>query len=648
MTAMFRGRTAIATASGLLIVVGLVSGYFAPHAVISDVAMVAAAVIAGFGIARRALTELWSRRVGIELLVTIAVTGALVIGEYWEAAAVTFLFVLGAVLEAATLGRTRKAVGQLLDLTPTVATVIRAGQQVVVDAYDVAVSELVLVKAGARVPVDGVVVAGHAAIDEASITGESMPVEKSPGDHVFAGTVIAASGTSTVLQVRATGTGDDTTLARIIDRVEQAQESKAPAQRTMERFASWYTPLVVVLAVVVYAATREVELALTLLVIACPGALVISMPVTYVAGIGRAARRGILVKGGQHLEAAAGITAVALDKTGTITTGKPNLVHRESFLTGGDSGEVLRWAAIAETGSEHPLAAPILTAARQAGITLPAQVPAVTTFPGGGVTATWQGQQVLVGNANLMVEHGIEITDSHRQAIGRQAGAGRTPILVAVDNRVLGLLAVADTVRTDAATSLARLTRLGVTEVAMLTGDDPAVANVVAAEVGIGNVQAALLPEAKLDAIAALQQRGHRVAMIGDGVNDAPALAHADIGVAMGGTGAAVAVETADVALMTDDLGRLAELIYLARRTRNVLIQNVTLALLTVGALIGGVLFAGTTMAQGMLIHEVSVLIVVLNAVRLLRVNTAPRGVDRQAAELANVSPQPVPDTVTV
>src|SRR5690625_4264974 len=647
---LLRRRLAALISSGALIIVGWIARWFAlptPSSAqwLFGTAMVAAAVIAGSGIARRAVQELLARRLGIEVLVTIAVTGALIIGEYWEAAAVTFLFVLGSALEAATLGRTRNAVEKLLDLTPNTAIVVRNGQQVEVDAYDVGPGEEVLIKPGGRIPVDGEVTAGHSAIDESSITGESAPAEKLRGSKVFAGTTLAG-GTSGLLHISATGIGDDTTLARIIERVEEAQEAKAPAQRAMERFATWYTPAVVVLAILTFVLTRNIETALTLLVIACPGALVISMPVTFVAGIGRAANRGILVKGGQYLEAAGKLDTIAFDKTGTLTAGRPELIAHTSISAEHSDADILRWAAIAETGSEHPLATPILEAARASKLSLPAHADSTRTEPGRGVIATWDGREITVGSPTFLAPNIAELPTSQRAALTaaleEHTGAGRTTVLVALDDTVIGLLAIADHIRSTSRPALGALSRLGITDTIMLTGDDERVASAVASQLGISQVRAGLLPEDKLDVISDLNSRGKVTAMIGDGVNDAPALAAADVGLAMGAGGTAVAVETADVALMTDDLSRVAELVYLARRTRAVLIQNVVIALATVFLLIAGVLFAGTTMAVGMLVHELSVLVVVANAVRMLRARTQPRKWLRLQNESARKS-QPAP-----
>ena len=582
---------------------------------LSDLLMLAAAVVAGHGIVVKALRALSARVVGIDLLVSIAAIGAILIGNFWEAAAVTFLFSVGHALEAATLNKTRSALAELVAVAPDTAVVMRDGEQQEVPAHQVRMGEIVLVKNGAKVPVDGQVVSGTGAIDEASITGESIPVEKSKSDQVFAGTVSRGG----FLQVLATGIGADTTLARIIHRVEEAQDAKARTQSFIDRFSKWYTPAVMVLALVAGLATGDIVLALTLLVIACPGALVISIPVAIVAGIGRAARKGILIKGGEFLETSARISVVAVDKTGTLTEGRPQLTDVVVLEPSMDRADVLRWAAAAEAGSEHPLARPILETAREEGVG-PDGVPGtVTPVPGKGIVSDIDGRRVLIGNPPLLDQFGVSDDVGAAGAAQELAAAGRTPMIVAVDQQVIGVIAVADQLREDAAEMVARLHAAGVKKVVMLTGDTRLVAESVAKTVGIDEVHASLLPEDKLDAVAKLQREGHVVAMVGDGVNDAPALATANIGVAMGAAGSAVAVETADIALMGDNLLRLPQAIGLARRTVSVMRQNIFIALATVVVLLAGVFAGGVTMSLGMLVHEGSVLVVILNAMRLMR-----------------------------
>ena len=603
---------------------------------LANLLMLAAAVVAGYGIVVSAIRALSTKMISIDLLVSVAAIGAVIIGNFWEAAAVTFLFSVGHALEAATMNKTRSALAELVAVAPDTAVVMRDGEQHEIPAHQVRMGEIVLVKNGAKVPVDGQVVAGNAGLDEASITGESIPVEKTKGDSVFAGT-ISRSG---FLQVLATGVGADTTLARIIHRVEEAQDAKARTQAFIDRFSTWYTPAVFILALLAGLITEDVVLALTLLVIGCPGALVISIPVAIVAGIGRAARNGILIKGGEYLETSAKISAVAVDKTGTLTEGRPQLtdiVVLDDTMTDTD---VLRWAAAAEAGSEHPLARPILDSARDRGVA-PTGLPGkVTPVAGKGIVTAVGDRRVLIGNAPLLEQYGVTDNTGSDEAANELAAQGKTPMIVAVDDAVIGVIAVADQIRADAANMVASLHDAGVEKVVMLTGDTRLVAEAIGKATGIDEIHASLLPEDKLDAVAAMQRDGHTVAMVGDGVNDAPALATADIGVAMGAAGSAVAVETADIALMGDNLMKLPESVSLAKRTVNVMRQNIFIALATVVALLIGVFAGGVTMSVGMLVHEGSVLVVILNAMRLMRNDKSATAMSKTERSPAEQTPQ--------
>lgn len=624
-------RQALTLLSGGLILVSLAIRYAAGLPGTADGFLAAAAVVAGADIIVRAWTNLRNKAFSIELLVSIAFIGALVIGEFWEAAAVTFLFIFGAYLEARTLSKTREVLGQLLDLAPTTAVVIRDGQQVEVLAIEVVQNETLLIKPGVKVPVDGMVLDGFSAVDESAITGEPIPEEKSSGDTVYAGT-LNQNGT---LKIRATGVGADTTLARIIARVEEAQDEKAPTQRFIERFARWYTPFIIALSVAAYLFTRDIELSLTLLVIGCPGALVISTPVSIVAGIGRAAKKGILIKGGEYLENAGKISVVALDKTGTLTEGKPRLIDIEVLqpqpvVEGAAEDEnrrsgrwnleqqfVLRWAGIAETLSEHPLARPILAeASRYETLPDPQNFQMLT---GRGVTAEYLGNRIAVGTLDLMESLGVEVTPDAQSRLSALKSGGKTAVLVALDQTAIGILGIADSLRDNAADMVRELERSGVKRVLMLTGDDRRTAEAIASQAGIHEVYADLLPEDKLSIIRKLKQEGNVVAMTGDGINDAPALAAADIGIAMGTAGTGIAIETADIALMADDLMKISQAIALSKSTLRNIRQNVVIALLTVSALLAGVLLGQVHMAGGMLVHQISVLVVIINGMRLLK-----------------------------
>jgi Cd2+/Zn2+-exporting ATPase len=638
-------RWAVPLISGSLIIAALVIPQVFRLDTVGNFVMVAAAVVAGTRIVISAVRALGAKIIGIDLLVSVAAIGAVLIGQYWEAAAVTFLFAIGHALEAATLNKTRSALAELVAVAPDVAIVLRDDEQVKVSASAVIMGETVLVKNGAKVPVDGEVSGGAGALDEASITGESMPVEKVVGDRVFAGTV-SRSG---FLQVRATGVGADTTLARIIHRVEDAQDAKAKTQVFMDRFSAWYTPAIMILALVIGVLTGDIVLALTLLVIGCPGALVISIPVSVVAGIGQAAKDGILIKGGEFLETSAKITVVAVDKTGTLTMGHPRVT--DVFVLDKSMGreEVLTWAGRAEVGSEHPLARAILDAAMSEGLSVTGLPESTEPVPGKGIAVNIAGHRVLVGNLALLTQYEISDTAAAARVANELAEAGRTPMIVAVNDIVAGVIGVADEVRPDAAQMVANLHAAGVRRVIMLTGDAPLVANAIGSITGVDEVHASLLPEDKLDIVTRLQAEGNIVAMVGDGVNDAPALAAANIGVAMGAAGSAVAVETADIALMGDNLLKLPEAISLARRTVSNMRQNITIAVVTVSLLLLGVLLGGVTMSIGMLVHEASVLIVIANAMRLLRRSrrNATGTSATSLAPLVSSSAEPVLDPTT-
>ncbi len=578
------------------------------ESLIADALMIAAAVVAGWNIAISAIQALRIKMVSIDLLVVVAAIGALFINNYWESAAVTFLFALGKALEKATMNRTRKALSDLVDSAPETATKLHDdGSTETVEVWELMPGEKVLIRNGEQIPVDGRVISGFGGVDEASITGESVPAEKSEGAEVFAGTWLRSG----VLRVEATAVGSESTLAKIIHRVEDAQDDKAKTQTFLERFSKWYTPGVMIAALGVGLITQNVELALTLLVIACPGALVISIPVSIVAGIGRSAKDGVLIKGGEYLEASAKVDAVVVDKTGTLTNGQPELTDVEVLDPAYTANEVLQLAARAETASEHPLADAIIRGAKTRGLEVEL-VESAQPVMGKGIRAEVDGHAVAVGSGEL-----LDKTPNEDRVLELNA-QGKTAMYVGVDGRAIGLVAVADTIRSDAPAAVKSLHDNGI-KVVMATGDAQRVAENVAHELGVDEVHAEMMPEDKLDLVKELQSRGHVVAMVGDGVNDTPALAQADIGVAMGAAGSPAAIETADIALMADKLPRLPYALHLAQRTVRTMTLNIVIALATVAVLLAGVLLGGVTMSIGMLVHEASVLLVIGIAMLLLR-----------------------------
>ena len=627
--------------TGTLIIGGWIAGSVFEASAIFDLMMITSALVAGYDIVQRAWQGLKNRHTNIELLVSIAAAGGIAIGIHWEAAAVTFLFLLGGWLESRSLGQTRDTLKNLINLAPDKAIVLDEAGEREIPARQVEENMLISVKPGGRIPVDATVESGRSNVDESMITGEPLPAEKQSGATVFAGTI----NQNGYLRIRATQVGADTTLARIVRRVEEAQEEKAPTQRFIERFASWYTPGIVGLSVLTLLYSQNLELALTLLVIGCPGALVISTPISIISGIGRAARNGILIKGGEYLEDAGSITAVALDKTGTLTEGTPGVTDIVSFhsapvpagsdqvaqteaghhlINSGDDEslpeelqEILQWAGIGESVSEHPLGQAILERARSFG-----EIPEPDSFEshtGRGIEASYGTDRIRVGSAGYLREQGIPVEAEADAKISELAGAGRTVVLVAVNDELIGLIGIADRIRTEAADMISRLRQNGIQRIVMLTGDAPETARSVARQVGIREVDvyARILPEEKTDVIRSLQQEGEKVAMVGDGINDAPALAAADIGIAMGAAGTDVAMETADIALMTDDLAKIPEALRISRLTLRNIYQNVALAMVTVAALLTGVFMGEVHMAGGMLIHELSVMLVIVNGMRL-------------------------------
>ncbi|HCG46985.1 heavy metal translocating P-type ATPase [Corynebacterium flavescens] len=593
----------IVAVSGLLIILS----WLTPAGWLSDGFMIAAAVVAGWQIAVSAVQALRIRMISIDLLVIVAAIGALFINNYWESAAVTFLFALGKALEKATMNRTRQALSDLVDAAPETATVLRDGEPETVEIWELVPGDVVLVKNGEQIPVDGRVLSGHGGVDEATITGESVPAEKAEDSEVFAGTWLRSG----VLRIEAIGIGSDSTLAKIIHRVEDAQDDKAKTQTFLEKFSKYYTPGVMVAALAVGLITLNVELALTLLVIACPGALVISIPVSIVAGIGRSAKDGVLIKGGEYLETSAKVDTVVVDKTGTLTNGRPELTNVDVLDPAYSDDEVLTLAARAETASEHPLAEAIIQGAENKGLTV-AMVEKAEPVAGRGIRADVDGATVAVGSADLL-DHAPDNT-----RILELNDQGRTAMYVGVNGRAIGIVAVADTIRDDAPAAIRSLHDKGI-RVVMATGDAQRVARNVAAELGVDEVRAELMPEDKLTIVKELQAQGRVVAMVGDGVNDTPALATADIGVAMGAAGSPAAIETADIALMADKLPRLPYALGLAQRTVRTMRVNIGIALATVTILLAGVLLGGVTMSIGMLVHEASVLIVIAIAMLLLR-----------------------------
>ena len=616
------GIRRMGTALGMAIAAEAVS-FFAPDLLIWKLAgMVIAAIaiwLAGLDTYTKGLKALRQGRLNINALMTVAVTGAFVIGQWPEAAMVMALYAIAELIEARAVDRARNAIKGLMALAPDEAEVKQPdGRWKRQASKTIAIEAMVRIKPGERVPLDGLVTSGSSAVDQASVTGESIPVDKAVGDPVFAGTVNQTGS----LVIRVTAAANDSTLARIIHAVEQAQGTRAPTQRFVDRFAAIYTPAVfgIALAVAVLMPLladltwmQAAYKALVLLVIACPCALVISTPVTVVSGLAAAVRKGILIKGGIYLEQARQIKAVALDKTGTITQGKPRMVHWEALSWSvGDLDPAIVGASLAAR-SDHPVSKAI--AKSLAGERL--DVEAFEALVGKGVQGSLQGQRFVLGNHRLIHDQGLCSVELEAKLAEHEA-LGRTITLLAAENRVLALFAVADTLKDSSTQAVAELNEMGVKTV-MLTGDNPATARSIATQAGIADARGDLLPQDKQAAISELQRTHGMTAMVGDGINDAPSLAQADIGFAMGGAGTDIAMEAADVIIMNDDLRRLASTIRLSRKTHAVLWQNIALALGIKAVFLVLAVFGSATMWMAVFADMGASLLVVANGLRLLR-----------------------------
>ena len=509
--------------------------------------------VAGFkDIARRKIT--------VNVFVVVALVATLAIGEFRPAAVIVFIMAVAGALESYTLDKTRRSIRDLLDFTPPTATVRRQGEEVVVPVADLQVGDRVVVRPGERMPVDGVVVAGASSVNQAPITGESMPVEKQEGSAVFSGTL----NESGRLEIRTDKVGEATTLARIVHLVQEAQGTRAPIQNLADRFTTWFLPSVIVLAVVAFFVTGELKAAVSVLLVACPCAFAIATPTAVTAGVSNMARRAILIKGGMFLELAHKLDHLLVDKTGTFTFGRPKVVEVVCF-DGQTPESILHLACIAEKYSEHPLGRAILAAGKAQGLSVP-EPDHFNSAAAMGVEAQWEGHRIRVGKPTYLRDAGLTLTPRMDEAFAAQSEQGRTAVVVARNDAPLGLLAIADEVRPEIPGAIRDLKAMGVRQITMLTGDHPKVAAAVARAIGVDDFQAELLPEQKQAFVKKCQAEGQVVGMIGDGVNDAPALALADVGIAMGAAGTDVAIETADVTLMNDDISGVADFMWMSAK----------------------------------------------------------------------------------
>lgn len=606
---LMKNRNRLTAATGILIVLAFAAKWLFKGEAAESGLLLAASLIGGFPIAASAWQALKVKVISIDLLVTLAILGAFVIQEFEESAIVAFLFLFGAYLEQKTLAKTRSAIEELVEMVPETALRQTAdGDFEEVDLDDLDEGDIVLVKTGGKIPVDGEVVSGSGTANEASITGESMPLDKKPGDPVYAGTILE-NGT---IRIEAEKVGDETTFGKIIELVEEAQDSKSQAERLIDRFSKYYTPVVLLLAIIVGLISQDLELAVTILVLGCPGALVIGVPVSNVAGIGNGAKQGILFKGSEVITKFSKVDTIMFDKTGTLTYGDPRVSQVKKYGQGQLAEQLL---VSVEKESAHPLAKAITGYYEDLEAK---EVEASQVLQGGGIVAQVAGRQVLVGNRYLLDQYHVPVTKQMERDMEELASAGNSLVLVVVNGQLELALGLKDEIRAGVKEDLAALKKLGVKNLLLLSGDNQKMVDLVAEELGLTEAYGQLLPEDKAEFVKKRQAAGEIVAFVGDGINDSPSLARADIGIAMG-SGTDVAIETSNVVLMNGSFDRIPRALALAKATRRNMIENITIALAVVAVLLVSVLASSwMNMAIGMFVHEGSILIVILNAMRLL------------------------------
>ncbi|MFD1671380.1 heavy metal translocating P-type ATPase [Agrilactobacillus yilanensis] len=598
--------------------IGLLFDYAFHIEIIGLIALIIASIIGVFPIAVKAISALRYKIVSIELLVTIAVIGAFAIQEFHESAIVTFLFLLGDYLEKKTLAKTRQSIKDLTAMAPTTAQVKQAdGTVATVDVDDLDKGDIVLTHVGDQIPVDGHITSGQGYVNEAAITGESELVAKKAGDSVYSGTILEDGD----LTITTDQVGDMTTFGKIIELVEEAQDSKSSAEKFIDRFAKYYTPAVLVLGILTYIITRDLNLAITLLVLGCPGALVIGAPVSNVAGIGNGAKNGILIKGGEVTAQMSKVDTMVFDKTGTLTVGKPEVATVAYFngQTPDDLSAYLTKVQEIEQNSNHPLAKAVVTYLKAQGVPADQEAaPQVTTIKGRGLYS--EDEDLLIGNLALMTDHNVQISAADKAKVEAIQHQGRSIVAVAAAGALQVVFGISDVLRPNVKATLSSLRQAGVKRLVMLTGDNEQSAQAMAQGLGFDEIHAQLLPNEKLDWLEKYQQQGLHVAFVGDGINDSPALAKADVGVAMG-SGTDVAIETADLTLMNSKFESLYKAYVLSRKTNANTTENIVIALAVVALLLSGLLFGLVDMATGMFVHEASILVVIFNAMRLLRMH---------------------------
>jgi len=584
-----------------------------PEVVSIDLALVAAAIGASF-IAFSAVTSLLEGIFGVDVLATAAVVVSIAVGEYLAAAVIAIMLGGGEILEDFASSRASSAIQKLIEASPKTAIVIRDGREIEVKVDDVKIGETVVVKPGGKIPVDGIVLNGEATVNQSSVTGESMPSEKSRNDRVYSGTIVQLGA----LEIKTTAVKEQSTYGKIIQMVKEAEENRAPIERIADKYAKYFTPAILALGIGVYAVTGDPLRLASVFVIACPCALVLATPTAIAASIGNSARKGILIRNGESLEKLSGVDTLVLDKTGTITRGRLQVVHVVGFK-GHLESEVMRLAVTAEKLSEHPVAQAIVSKAKEMRIEA-GEVKCFNVHSGLGVQVECEGDSIVVGNERMLREYSVSLGNDGTGYLAKHAGAGTT-IFVAKNSDVIGAILLSDTVRDDAKDALDKAKINGVTKTVMLTGDNQRIAKLVGEQIGVDEVKSDLMPSDKVDYVKELRAQGHHVAMVGDGINDAPALASSDVGIAMGLRGTDVAIETAGIVLATDDLNRIPKLFKISRATIRIIKANIAIAM---AVNVFGIAFSMYGVLPPLLasvVHESNALVGLFNSLRLLRVD---------------------------
>ncbi len=609
--AILKNKNKISLISGFLIAVAFISKWTGGHSNLFTLALVIASILALLPIAIQAYQALLVKVVSIDLLVTIAVLGAFLIGNFEESAIVTFLFLFGSYLEQRTLNHTRVAIKELIEMAPERALRLsKSGEVEEVDVDDLCPADIVLVRTGAKVPVDGTVLRGEASLDQSSITGESLPVGKSKGSKVFAGTIVDNG----LIEISADKIGEETTFGKIIELVENAQDSKSKAEKFIDRFSRWYTPTILLIGIMVWLLSKDMELAITILVLGCPGALVIGVPVSNISSIGNGARNGVLLKGSEVIDDFSKLDTIVFDKTGTLTMGRPSVTQKIYFDENHE--QMSNLLASIEKHSDHPLAKAVLDDLENPKFL---DLENMEVLKGEGLKANITGLEVAAGSQVFMEKEEVYLDEKTLEKIKNLERAGNSIVMMAVDGKLKILMGIKDKIRPGIKEELKDLRALGIKNLIILSGDNQGSVDLVSKQLGFNKAYGNMLPEDKANFVKQLiDEKNQRVAFVGDGINDSPSLALANIGIAIG-SGTDVAIETSDVVLMQDDLSQLTHALGLAKATARNMKQNIVIALGLVIFLLAGVLFGDwMNMSLGMLLHEASIFLVILNGMRLL------------------------------